>query len=118
VANNKDANQKQPGEKEPGKYHYNPGNMSGKTIDSGEDEYDGEPTLTGSATARNGCEATTVHEKGLNRPPLGRRADQSQPFHRSTFFGRIMRGSVSTGSALVSILHSSRARRRWVRIMC
>ena len=23
-----------PGEKEPGKYHYNPGNMSGKTMDS------------------------------------------------------------------------------------
>jgi hypothetical protein len=38
VANNKDANQKQPGEKEPGKYHYNPGNMSEKTIDSGKPE--------------------------------------------------------------------------------
>ena len=34
MANNKDPNQKQPGEKEPGKYHYNPGNMSGKTMDS------------------------------------------------------------------------------------
>ena len=31
----------------------------------------GEPTLTGSATARNGCEATTVHEEVLNRPPFG-----------------------------------------------
>ena len=40
LANNKDANQKQPGEKEPGKYHSNPGNMSGKTIDSGKDEYE------------------------------------------------------------------------------
>ena len=30
-----DLNQKQPGEKEPGKYHYNPGNMSEKTIDAG-----------------------------------------------------------------------------------
>ena len=40
MANNKDANQKQPGEKEPGKYHSNPGNMSGKTIDSGKDEYE------------------------------------------------------------------------------
>ena len=38
VANNKDPNQKQPGEKEPGKYHYNPGNMSEKTIDSGKPE--------------------------------------------------------------------------------
>jgi hypothetical protein len=34
VANNKDPNQKRPGEKEPGKYHYNPGNMSGKSMDS------------------------------------------------------------------------------------
>ena len=35
MANNKGPNHKQPGEKEPGKYHYNPGNMSGKTADSG-----------------------------------------------------------------------------------
>lgn len=40
MANNKNPNQKQPGEKEPGKYHYNPGNMSGKTIESGKDEAD------------------------------------------------------------------------------
>jgi hypothetical protein len=33
MANNKDPNQKQPGEKEAGKYHYNPGNQSGKTIE-------------------------------------------------------------------------------------
>ena len=32
MGNNKDPNQKQPGEKEPGTFHYNPGNMSGKTI--------------------------------------------------------------------------------------
>jgi hypothetical protein len=38
VANNKDPNQKQPGEKEPGKYHYNPVNMSEKTIDAGKPE--------------------------------------------------------------------------------
>ena len=31
MANNKNPNQKQPGEKAPGKFHYNPGNMSGKT---------------------------------------------------------------------------------------
>lgn len=31
MANNKDPNQKQPGEKEPGTFHFNPGNMSGKT---------------------------------------------------------------------------------------
>jgi hypothetical protein len=29
---------KEPGEKKPGKYHYNPGNMSGKTIDIVQDE--------------------------------------------------------------------------------
>jgi hypothetical protein len=28
------------GEKKPGKYHYNPGNMSGKTIDIAKDESD------------------------------------------------------------------------------
>jgi hypothetical protein len=36
MANNKNPNQKQPGENEPGKFHYNPGNMSGKKI--GKDE--------------------------------------------------------------------------------
>jgi hypothetical protein len=30
MADNKNPHQKQPGEKEPGKYHYNPGNQSGK----------------------------------------------------------------------------------------
>ncbi len=38
MANNKDPNQKQPGEKESGKFHYNPGNMSGKAIGSSKDE--------------------------------------------------------------------------------
>jgi hypothetical protein len=38
VANNKNANQKQPGEKEPGTFHYNPGNMSGKIIGASKDE--------------------------------------------------------------------------------
>jgi hypothetical protein len=32
MADNKDPNQKQPGEKKEGKYHYNPGNQSGKEI--------------------------------------------------------------------------------------
>ena len=31
MGNNKNPNQKQPGEKEYGTFHYNPGNMSGKT---------------------------------------------------------------------------------------
>jgi hypothetical protein len=45
MANNKNPKQKQPGEKEPGKFHYNPGNMSGKTVEIGKDE----PEQTGSA---------------------------------------------------------------------
>jgi hypothetical protein len=42
VANNKNPNQKQPGEKEPGTFHYNPGNMSGKTIGAHKDGSDNE----------------------------------------------------------------------------
>ena len=38
MGNNNDPNQKQRGEKEPGKFHYNPGNMSGKTISIDTDE--------------------------------------------------------------------------------
>jgi hypothetical protein len=33
MANNRNPKQKQPGEKESGKYHYNPGNQSGKTVE-------------------------------------------------------------------------------------
>ena len=35
MSNNKNPNQKQPGEKEPGTFHFNPGNMSGKTKGAG-----------------------------------------------------------------------------------
>jgi hypothetical protein len=38
VTNNKNPNQKQPGEKESGTFHYNPGNISGKTIGTNKDE--------------------------------------------------------------------------------
>lgn len=38
MANNKNPNEKQPGEKEDGTFHYNPGNMSGKTIGSSKDK--------------------------------------------------------------------------------
>ena len=38
MANNKNPSEKQPGEKAPGKYHYNPGNMSGKTVKTDEAE--------------------------------------------------------------------------------
>jgi hypothetical protein len=40
MANNKNPTQKQPGEKEPGTFHYNPGNMSGKTIGTNKDDSD------------------------------------------------------------------------------
>ncbi|WP_315702002.1 MULTISPECIES: hypothetical protein [unclassified Bradyrhizobium] len=33
MADNRDPKQKQPGEKDAGKYHYNPGNQSGKVAD-------------------------------------------------------------------------------------
>jgi hypothetical protein len=33
MADNKNPNEKQPGEKPEGKYHYNPGNQSGKTTE-------------------------------------------------------------------------------------
>jgi hypothetical protein len=38
MANNKNPNEKQPGEKPLGKHHYNPGNMSGKTVEAGKEE--------------------------------------------------------------------------------
>jgi hypothetical protein len=38
MANNNNPNEKQPGEKAEGKYHYNPGNMSGKTDEKSEKE--------------------------------------------------------------------------------
>lgn len=38
MSNNKNPSQKQPGEKAPGTFHYNPGNMSGKTIGTNKDE--------------------------------------------------------------------------------
>jgi hypothetical protein len=37
-----DKKPKQPGEKQSGKYHYNPGNMSGKTIDIVKEETEQE----------------------------------------------------------------------------
>jgi hypothetical protein len=44
MGNNKNPNQKQPDEKEPGKFHYNPGNMSGKTASTKNDESEPSPT--------------------------------------------------------------------------
>jgi hypothetical protein len=44
VANNKNPNERRPGEKEPGTFHYNPGNMSGKTVGSHKDDADSNQT--------------------------------------------------------------------------
>ena len=38
MSDNKNPNEKQPGEKEPGKFHYNPGNQSGKTAEKTSDQ--------------------------------------------------------------------------------
>ncbi len=38
MADNKDPKVRRPGEKEQGKFHYNPGNMSEKTVEIGKDE--------------------------------------------------------------------------------
>ena len=38
MADNKNPKQKQPGEKPPGKYHFNPGNMSGKTLEESREQ--------------------------------------------------------------------------------
>jgi len=38
MAESRNPNQKQPPEEEPGKFHYNPGNMSGKSVEVGKDE--------------------------------------------------------------------------------
>src|SRR5919201_1511004 len=38
MTENKNPKQKQPGEKKPGKYHFNPGNMSGKTVEESREQ--------------------------------------------------------------------------------
>jgi hypothetical protein len=38
MANNKNPIEHQPGEKPEGKYHYNPGNQSGKEVEAGKPE--------------------------------------------------------------------------------
>jgi hypothetical protein len=44
VSNNKDPNKRRPGEKEDGTFHYNPGNMSGKTAEPREDKSKQKPS--------------------------------------------------------------------------
>jgi len=42
MADNKKPSEKQPGEKQEGKFHYNPGNQSGKTAEIFKDESEQE----------------------------------------------------------------------------
>jgi hypothetical protein len=44
MADNKNPNEKQPGEKLEGKYHYNPGNQSGKVAENVPKKGDDEPS--------------------------------------------------------------------------
>jgi hypothetical protein len=45
MADNKDPKQKQPGEKQEGKYHYKPGNQSGKELGIAHPENADEPKI-------------------------------------------------------------------------
>jgi hypothetical protein len=38
MAESRDTKEKQPAHEDQGKFHYNPGNMSGKTVEVGKDE--------------------------------------------------------------------------------
>jgi len=49
MANNKNPNEKQPGENPEGKYHYNPGNMAGKTIEDSKPESSADRKEDGAA---------------------------------------------------------------------
>ena len=62
MANNKDPNLKQPGEKEPGKYHYNPGNMSGKPWIAANQSLNSERMLTGYAAVISMIKAAMIDE--------------------------------------------------------
>jgi hypothetical protein len=53
VANNKNPNQRRPGEKEPGTFHYNPGNMSGKTVGGHKDDADQQSNNADTIHSRN-----------------------------------------------------------------
>ena len=54
MSDNKNPAEKQPGEKEPGKFHYNPGNQSGKsaekTLTKPESELENNRDRSGSRT--------------------------------------------------------------------
>jgi hypothetical protein len=60
MANDGKANQKRPGEKQPGKYHFNPGNMAGKTIEIAKDEAEQKNNVD---RIRSRHEQTKEHEQ-------------------------------------------------------
>lgn len=67
MADPKDFDQKKkPGEQPPGKFHYNPGNMAGKTVNDVTPP-EGERTNS-DATARDEC---AERKPGRNNPPSG-----------------------------------------------
>jgi hypothetical protein len=68
LANNKDANQKQPGERSPESTIPIQATCQVRPSIAAKMSMSGEPTLTGSATARNGCEATTVQPAAFGSP--------------------------------------------------
>ena len=53
MANNKNPNERQPSEKEPGTFHYNPGNMSGKTVGSHKNDADQQSNNSDAKHNRN-----------------------------------------------------------------
>jgi hypothetical protein len=59
MTNNKNLTEKKPGEKAPGKLHYNPVNMSGKTIDL-------EKTESGSSKVGGSLEERKKEEKTID----------------------------------------------------
>ncbi len=50
MAETSKSNEKKPGEQPPGKFHYNPGNMAGKTVNDATDP-DGERTNSDATVA-------------------------------------------------------------------
>jgi hypothetical protein len=78
---------RKPGEKAPGKYHYNPGNMAGKTVETGQDAGQLHPDACGRAwlvkVSRVGYMSSTA----------------TSPWARSRSFGTELSSSTWRGGA-------------------
>ena len=66
MGNNKDPNKKRPGEKEEGTFHFNPGNMSGKTAE-------GRKTRPGSPSQDRKAHESTPQQIEPARKGAGRK---------------------------------------------